>query len=346
MNLFVIAAVVLTGLAVATVVWPLLRKAGDAPAAPVAAFVLGLALPAAVLIIYLSASNHDWSVPPPANSTASTASGGVNTMPSDIDEMVTNLENRLRAEPENVEGWLMLGRTYAQLQQVAESRHAYGQALSLDPSPEAKLGVAEADILLDRDNLMGDAGRLVEEVLEVEPQNPKALFYGGMVAMVRNDIDTFRDRWQRLLTLSPPDEIRAVIEAQLAMVDAAPGQISTTEQNPGISVSVSVSAGVAEQINPEAVLYLVARDPDRPGPPVAVVRHPAARLPTTLNISDSNAMTPGRLLSSLPRVQLIARITNSGKPVAQPGDLFGETAWIANKDGDEGLSIVIDRVVE
>jgi hypothetical protein len=45
-------------------------------------------------------------------------------------------------------------------------------------------------------------------------------------------------------------------------------------------------------------------------------------------------------------VQLIARITNSGKPVAQPGDLFGEVAWIASKDGDEGISIVIDQVVE
>ena len=49
MNLFVIAALILTALAVVTVIRPLLRKTGDVPAAPVAAVVLGLALPAAVL---------------------------------------------------------------------------------------------------------------------------------------------------------------------------------------------------------------------------------------------------------------------------------------------------------
>jgi len=343
MNLFVIAAIVLTGLAVAAVVWPLLRKAGDGPAAPVAALVLGLALPASVLVIYLSASNHDWSTSGPAPAPAN-AGGGSNSGPGDMAEMVTNLENRLRAEPENVTGWLLLGRSYAHLQQVADARRAYRQALALDPSTEAKLGVAEADILLDRDNLMRDAGRLVEEVLAVEPQNPKALFYGGMVAMARNDVEAFRDRWQRLLTMSPPDEIRVVIEEQLAKEGIAPEQISPTEQ--GIGVNVSVSDGLAERIEPGAILYLVARDPDRPGPPMAVVRQDASGLPATLNTSDDNAMIPGRPLLSLPRVQFVARITNSGEPVAQPGDLFGEVAWIASEGIGEGISIIIDRVVE
>jgi len=124
MNLFVIVAVVLTGLAIVIVVRPLLRKADDAPQAPVAA--LGLAFPAAVLLIYLSISNHDWSAagiaPAPVNA------GGDRS--SDISEMVAGLENRLRAEPDDVDGWLMLGRTYAQLQQMADSRRAYQQALT------------------------------------------------------------------------------------------------------------------------------------------------------------------------------------------------------------------------
>ena len=219
MNLFVIAAVILTALAVGLVIRPLLRQTGDVPSAPVAAVVLGLALPAAVLVIYLSVSNYDWSAPPPAAADDRVRADG---MPDSIDEMVTQLENRLQAEPNDVEGWLMLGRTYARLQQVSNSSRAYRRALALEPSSEAKLGIAEAEILLDRNNLMGEAGQLVEEVLAAEPQNPKALFYGGMVSMVRNDVDAFRERWQLLLTLSPPDDVRALIESQLAGVDALP----------------------------------------------------------------------------------------------------------------------------
>ncbi len=336
MNLFVVFAVVLTGLAIAIIVRPLLRKVDDVPAAPVAAFVLGLAFPTAVLLMYLSISNHDW--------TAATTADTNGVLPSDINEMVAGLEDRLRAEPDDVDGWLMLGRTYAQLQQIPESRRAYRQALALEASPEAKLGVAEADIILDRENVRRDAGRLIEEVLAVEPDNPKALFYGGMVAMARNDIETFRDRWKRVLTMSPPDEIRTMIEAQLAQVGVQE-QINETPDT-GIAVNISVSAELAERIKPGAVLFLMAREPDRPGPPLAAVRRDASELPVTLKIQDSDAMIPGGMLSSLPRVQLIARITNSGEPVGQPGDLFGQMVWTAAENSGQDVSIVVDQIFD
>jgi len=349
MNLFVIAAVVLTCLAVALVITPLLRKTDGMPASPVAAIVLGLALPASVLLIYLFVSNHDWSAPVVSadNSGAGSRSAGGGL--ASIDEMVVSLEKRLQAEPGDVTGWLLLGRTYAQLQRIPESAQAYRQALTLEPSSEAKLGVAEAEILMNRESLMGDAGQLVEEVLVVEPDNPKALFYGGMVAMVHQDVDTFRDRWQRLLTLSPPDDIRAVIEAELAKVGAAAEQVGAKEPGPttaGVNVNILVSSDLAEHIKPAAVLYLLARDPVRPGPPLAVIRQDASILPAMLNISDSNAMTPGTSLTSLSQVKLIARITNSGEPVAQAGDLFGEVIWNPDEEAGKDISIVIDRIVD
>lgn len=352
MNLFVTAALILTALAVVAVIRPLLRRSGGTQAAPVAAVVLGLAFPAAVLVIYLSVSNYDWSAPP-----APVEEAAADGMP-DIDDMIRQLENRLENEPDDAEGWLMLGRTYARLQRFEASGRAYRRALALEPGPEAKLGVAEADILSDRNNLTGDAARLVEEVLAVEPRNPKALFYGGMVAMVQNDIDTFRERWRLLLTLSPPDDVRALIESQLAGIDALPEEntksrpdgIIKPEPAPGqglaIRVRVSVATGFAERIDPRAVLYLLARNPDRPGPPLAVVRHSAADLPAMLTLSDANAMLPGMTLASVPNLKLVARISKSGEPTAQSGDLFGETIWRSGNDAEKNISITIDRIVD
>lgn len=350
MNLFIISAVILTLLAVGMVITPLLRRTDEGQRSPVAASIVALALPAGALAMYLYVGNPDWSAP---------ATGA---MPGEIATLADDLEARLRTEPGDAEGWLLLGRTYAQLQRVADSRRAFRQALALTSSVEAKLGVAEADILLDRDNLARDAGRLVEEVLAVDPDNPKGLFYGGMVAMVRNDVPTFRDRWQRLLAMSPPEHIRAVIEAQLAMTDSDSGPAAAAESAPasissaatsaadsaatGIDVNVSVAEALSGRIGPDAVIYLVARDPGRPGPPVAVVRQAADTLPLQLTLTDENAMLPDRLLSSLERVQLIARVSNSGEPTAQPGDLYGEAGWPAPDHDTGGISIVIDRLVE
>lgn len=344
MNLFIFTAAILTLLAVGLVIAPLLRRTDDGHRSPVAATVVALALPATVLAMYLLVGNPDWSAP------ATGATRG------EIAMLADDLEARLRSEPGDEAGWLLLGRTYAQLQRAADSRRAFRQALAIAPSIEAKLGVAEADILLDRDNLARDAGRLVEEVLAVDPDNPKGLFYGGMVAMVRDDVTAFRDRWQRLLAMSPPEHIRAVIEAQLAMADSeraetgesTPASAPADSAGAGIDVNVSVAEALTGRIGPNAIVYLVARDPDRPGPPVAVVRQAAETLPLQLRLTDENAMLPDRLLSALTRVRLIARVSNSGDPTAQPGDLYGEAGWPATEtDTDtDGVSIVIDRLVQ
>jgi cytochrome c-type biogenesis protein CcmH len=244
---------------------------------------------------------------------------------------------------------LLLGRSYAQLGQQPEARAAYVRALDLQVSSEALLGVAEADIMQDRNSVVGPAGQLVEQALSLEPENPKALFYGGMVAMARNEPDVVRARWGRLIELSPPPNLKKILEEQLAMLPGAPvaqPSVTLSEEGSGtISVDITLSPSLSEKIKPGAMLFLVARDPARPGPPVAAVRRSVVTLPTTIKISDSDAMLPGRSISGLSSVTLVARIANSGDPIAKPGDLFGETAY-QNDGANPSSSITIDKIVE
>ena len=73
-----------------------------------------------------------------------------------------------------------------------------------------------------------------------------------------------------------------------------------------------------------ATLFIVARDGEGKLPPLAVVRTTADKLPLTLTLSDDNAMAPMARLSMAERVTLVARISASGQPTAQPGDLEGK----------------------
>ncbi|MNC95856.1 hypothetical protein D3C83_130720 [compost metagenome] len=66
-------------------------------------------------------------------------------------------------------------------------------------------------------------------------------------------------------------------------------------------------------------------------------------LPANFNLDDSMAMTPAAKLSGQERVVIGARVSKSGNPVAQPGDLEGLSAPV--RPGASGIAVVIDRTV-
>lgn len=339
MTVFIAAAIALTGVAVALVVTPLLRQGGGRGHSPIAATITAVALPAFAILFYIAVSNHDWTAPARVPAPAAAQAG-------DMAEVVAQLERRLAESPDDVEGWLLLGRSYVQLQRLPEARRAIATALEIEPSSQAKLDLAEVDIILDRANLAGDAGRLVEEVLAQEPDNPKALFYGGMVALQRGDADAVQTRWRKLLAMSPPDNVRQLLEQQLAQLGPAPQQTpAPAPGDNGIAVNVSIDSDLSGRIDAGATLFVLARQPGVAGPPIAAVRASAQQLPASLRISDADTMITGRTLAGLDAVELVARVSNGGGPIAASGDLFGQATWTAG-DEERSVTIVIDQIVE
>jgi cytochrome c-type biogenesis protein CcmH len=110
-----------------------------------------------------------------------------------------------------------------------------------------------------------------------------------------------------------------------------------------LEVRVRVAADMADKVKPGAAVFLIARDPERPGPPVAVVRGQAASLPSTMVLTDADVMVPGQSLANLPRLGITARIANGGEASATSGDLFGEVAW--TRGAQMPLQITVDRIV-
>lgn len=342
---FGIIGIFLVACALALVVLPLFRQREGQSNAPTAAIVTAVTLPVVAYMFYSTVSNFDWTAPPRQ---AASQAAPTEQQATSLPEAVRTLEARLAESPDDVSGWLLLGRTYMQLQRLPDARRAFARAYELEPSNDAKLSLAEIEIIQDRANLGGQAGLAVEQVLAEEPDNQKALFYGGMAAMLRGDNEMVVERWQKLLAMSPPDQIRAILEQQLAELGATAPVDEPTEPvvGNGIAVSVSIADELRDQIGANAVLFLLARQPNVPGPPIAAVRASARELPTSLRISDDNAMVAGRTLSALESVELVARVSNGGGPIAASGDLFGEVTWNAADDSNGSVDIVIDQIVE
>lgn len=269
--------------------------------------------------------------------------------------MVKQLAHHLRSHPEDLNGWMMLGRSYSVLREYPLAVRAYRRAdrLSGGGNVEALLGEAQAMMLDDGRQLTGHAGDLVERALTLDPTDPEALFLGGIVAMHRGQLALARVRFSRLLTLDPPTNIRNVARQQIAAIDQqlgrsppAPNATRTMIDRAGadstaIRVRVKLAPALAARVPHEAPLYVFVRDPAQPGPPLAV-RRLTSRFPQTVVLTSADAMIPGHVFTTGERVEVVARVAPSGNPLDARGDLSGQASYRVGRDGQ--VNILINRV--
>jgi cytochrome c-type biogenesis protein CcmH len=338
---FVVLVAVLTMAGVVAVAIPLMRP-NAAGAAPALWAALGAA---AVLMIgsaalYVTWSNWPWHASEAADSPQS---------------MVARLARRLEHEPNDLNGWLMLGRSYTVLQEYPLAVRAYERAdrLSGGRSAEALTGEAEALAMGDESELDGRAARLIEQALALAPDSGKALFYGAVIAERHGDLRLARERFARLLALNPPDNVRPVLEQQISTIDqklagatvsaAAPQSADTPSASADavVRVSVTVAPSLAASSTGGAPLFVFVRKPGEAGPPLAVKRLDS-HFPQDVALTPSDSMVPGRAFAAGQSVQVVARIARSGSPVAASGDPFGEVSYQVGRDGL--VSLVIDRL--
>lgn len=334
---FWILAATLGAAAAAFLILPLWRERERSGNWSIAGLIVSLATVPVAFAVYLNVST--WRAEEPS----------VQAPPEQI-EMVARLAARMVESPDDVEGWLLLGRSYMVLGQYVLARQAYSEAWARTPIPdnELKLSFAEASILTDRASLGGEAGRLVEEVLEADPGNQGALWYGGLVAMELGRQDMACSRWSALLAANPPPEVADVLSTSIESLSCGPATAAVpapagAADGPTIALNVRLGESRSiESLGPQAALFIFARAPGG-GPPVAVIREPVSAIPGEFTLSDSNTMLPGSSLADFPELSLVARLSTSGQPTEQPGDLYAEASYVRDTEGT--VELVIDQVV-
>src|SRR5882672_7080575 len=351
MNTFLVIAAVMAAIAAGAVALPLLRDRHSR--------LLGALL--AVLVIGLAAGLYplwsNWNWHPPAQADA--AAG------PDVAAMVAKLEKRLQDQPNDPEGWSMLGRSYLTLNRLDDAIVAYDHAHQLDSkNADASMGLGEAMSLRAGGDITAPAAQLFEEALALAPGNPKALLYGGFAAAVRGDRTLARTRWQALKDLHPPPQIAQMLDARIAELDpgpaagsaanaaaagtsASPAGTSTSAEGLSgtvVTVNITIAPALKSRLVSEAPLFVFAREPGSQGPPLAAKRLTSAAVGSQVQLSPADSMLPGRVLVKGRQVSITARVSFSGRPVQSAGDLYGELSYDVGRDGVRNL--VIDRVAE
>ena len=135
----------------------------------------------------------------------------------------------------------------------------------------------------------------------------------------------------------PPDRPAMMAGAETKSMPATDSPAAAAGVS--LKVKVSLAPAVAKKAAPEDVVYIFARAVHGPRMPLAIVRKQVKDLPTTVVLDDSSGMMSDMKLSSVPEVIVIARVTKSGNPSAQAGDLEGQSAAIKPNAQTMELSI-------
>jgi cytochrome c-type biogenesis protein CcmH len=325
--------------------------------ARVLAIVLAVALPLFSVLVYLAVGNTDALYP--SEAIVADASGVIHS-----DEDLKRLEKKVKRLSKDPNDWWMLARTYTELKRYSDAAAAYDHLVKMAPNePQLWANYADVYAMAHGQTLQNEeVTKMIDKALELDPNNITALALSGSAAMERKDYATAITRWQTLIDQlepgSPDIEVyRGGLKQASLLLSAEPGgkeklaklsagkaaEKTAANSAAAITGNVSLSPALAGKVAPTDTVFVLARAAQGPKMPLAVLRKQVKDLPLKFTLDDSMAMQPQLKLSSFQQVVVVARVSKSGTPMAQSGDLQGLTGTI--KPGVKGLHVVIDTVM-
>jgi cytochrome c-type biogenesis protein CcmH len=291
-----------------------------------------------------------------------------------VEEMVQQLSARLEREPDNVEGWVILARTYYTMRKFPEAAAAYEKLTKLVPNePDLLADYADALAMSQGRDLSGKPMELVQAALKVDPNHWKALAMAGTAAFDRKDYKGAVAYWERLRDSQAPDSpiatsIAASIDearrlggmppavaaasapqkaaptapmAAAPRAEAAKGAAAATVTTVG--GTVNLSDAMKAKVAPTDTVFIFARSAEGSRMPLALTQVKVSELPAKFTLDDTMAMSKDMKLSSVPMIVVGARVSRSGRPMPSSGDLEGLSKPVAV--GAKDVSVTIDRVL-
>jgi cytochrome c-type biogenesis protein CcmH len=305
-----------------------------------AALGIALLLPATAIVLYRVVGEP--------HAVDATAAATDSQAPADhsqnMEAAISNLQTKLKQNPEDVEGWTLLGRAYEATESFAEARDALKHAYDLAAS-DADVTVAYAEALAlssPSRRIDGEPRSLLEKALKAAPENQRGLWLLGISDYQAKKYDAAIATWKHLLSVLPKgSEIVQSVQGQIANAEAerdgrAPASEAASADNetaeaaapaasdaagPHLTVKVALDPKLKAKLASTDVLFIYAKAASGPPMPLAIQRMQASQLPATVILTDGMGMLPNMKLSQFPQVVIGARVSKSGNAIAQSGDL-------------------------
>ncbi len=264
----------------------------------------------------------------------------------DLLDFTLGLRTRLKDEPNDYRGWLLLGRLSLDGNDPEMAREALERAYGLAPQ-KAMVAVPYAQALM----MTGDdaqADQLLRVAIAQDPANIEARSVYAFMALQKEDFKTALQRWREMLPLMEKGSTRytmversidyaeqqlkkrgmasAVVPAEASGQNVASDQVLEVKAGE-FPLKVTLADGIA--LPEDAHLFVFAVIPNGPPMPIAVKRIPGPHFPLTLSLGDGDAMMEGNKLAAYPELQFKARLSRGGNVMNKEGAFEGVSVPVA-----------------
>ncbi|WP_429067989.1 c-type cytochrome biogenesis protein CcmI [Aeromonas veronii] len=256
----------------------------------------------------------------------------------DLLDFTLALRTRLKDEPNDYRGWLLLGRLALDGNDPEMAREALERAYTLAPQKSLVAVPYAQALMMTGDEAQADA--LLQAAIAQDPDNIEARSVYAFMALQKEDFQTALARWQAMLPLMEKGTPRYVMversmeyaRAQLkqrgievtnsgaAKAGAVEGQPLAVKEGE-FPIHVTLAAGI--HMPEDAHLFVFAVVPNGPPMPIAVKRIAGPTLPVTLSLGDGDAMMEGSKLAAYPELQFKARLSRGGNVMNKEGAFEG-----------------------
>ncbi|MBL4774326.1 MAG: hypothetical protein JKX98_12330 [Alcanivoracaceae bacterium] len=291
-----------------------------------------------------------------------------------MQEAIAQLEARLIANPNDVDGHMLYARSQISMQNYAKAVTAYRKSNELAPNEAVILTeLAEAIALFNNNrSFLGEPEGYLAEAVALDPNNQKALWLLGMTYYEHKDYAKTDELWTQLYRLMDDEGAKQQLSEQLEDVrnklELDTTVVQTTEtaetiikasdlnenvnsENTNSMTSITLHISLADSLKENllarpALLYIYAKAVSGMPMPIAVIKKPLEQIiksfPLSLSLSDDNNLQATRKLSDFDSIIIGARISFSGNAMPQAGDLQSTELKIDLPYADT-LELVIDK---
>ena len=265
----------------------------------------------------------------------------------------TQLEQRLRQQPDNGQYLMLAAQTAMQLSDYPSAVNAYATLYAMNPSDPTITGqYAQALYLASGGQLTDRVMKLANDALALNPNQSTVLGLLGIHYFEHAEYARAVEYWQRLMAMLDPASAngkmisQGIAEAKRRAAEA--GQAAAAEPKSAVAspvLLVDVALDDKLKAPADASVFVYARAVNGPRMPLAVQRLTIDQLPGRVRLDKSMAMAPNFSLDTVDRVEIVARISSSGVANASSGDIEGSTGPIELVDGEQSVSVLLDRIL-
>lgn len=274
-----------------------------------------------------------------------------NQTPS-LEDAVALLEARLEENPEDLSKWFLLANSYSAMGQYAKAAKTFAridkQVGENDPSYATIKGAYAQALYQANGEKMNDAVmQAIEQALAIDKDEPNSLILIGIDKYQGGDFKKALGYWQLAMRKAGKGQIEQFLNPAIASVQAKLGitpEATGMDASVKITVQLDLSPELIQQVSQEQIIFVFAR-PHGGRMPLAAERLKVKDLPITIVLDDTKSVMPTAKLSSAEVVDITARVSLSGQPAAQPGDLYATKEQVKVSSSDQPIKLIIDQIV-